>query len=670
MQTIQAGEAQVGREYSSPKGVVVTIVQHLPDGQVRVQNKAGRETTIPGSHVLVVPEAPTVQVAELAGKPRDQLEPALAGLSEDELDELAKLDTRAWVQHAIAAEMDRRAKAPPPRPTPPTDGEILQRAVASVAPGVAAVLRADTASAEELAVARELREALAALSRQGVSVLPPHGSDTEAREVGWLRGQLDEVEAGRLHLSREGVEEFRARLAAAAPRKKIPYSGSRGALLDLAEGALKWLQAHDIEQFDLEGEPGQVVNLWLEGLDEEPTERVAAAWDAAGALRRARERIAAAREEGADQGAARQGRSTPRRVREADRRRFHDEGAAAWRAGQQRPDSAPEGWPRAALRALQEGWDGEQRAASERSRAAVAAVLEQHPELQPGAQQEDDPMPGEDEPALPDGADADGDADPMPGDHEDDPMPGADDEDPAPGADPAERAWTEAELSSGEFWLEDGPGKTVIATRVGDQPPELLRKALAPDPAPAAPGEALAPDDGPAAWLEQQGRRVGRVLAPEIVACFGGLVGSVRENTAALGQPLAWEAPLVRLAARYEQEHQARPTVLGKLQQRLQRLEAGGRPRRAQPPEPGAAEPAAAPAPQPAPSAPPPPAPVDDTHGLEGEALARARRIQANLRRMADAIPAVLALQEAAAALGADGARLDLGPLLGLAAAR
>ena len=65
-----------------------------------------------------------------------------------------------------------------------------------------------------------------------------------------------------------------------------------------------------------------------------------------------------------------------------------------------------------------------------------------------------------------------------------------------------------------------------------------------------------------------------------------------------------------------------------------------------------------------APPAPPTPH-VEDTHGLEGDGLARARRIQANLRRMADAVPAVLAFQEAAAALGADGAKMDLGALLG-----
>jgi len=694
MQTIQASAAQVGRDYSSPKGVVVTIMEHLPDGQVRVKNKAGREALIPGTHVLVLPDAPSASVADLAGKPRDVLEPALAGLSEADLDALAQADTRAWVQHAIAAELARRTQAGPAlEPTRPSDQETLRRAVASVAPGVQAVLQADAAQirperAEELRAVAELRAALTDLVACGVTVLPPHGSDTERREVRWLLDQLDEVVADRLHLNADGVAEFKARIEAAKkPTPEKPAATpSRSALLDLCEGALKWLKDHEIETFDLEGEPGQTVIFWLEGLDEEPTERVAAAWNAAVELRRAHEALAAARQEGQDQGAAQQGRSAPRRVREADRVRFEEEGAAAWRDGKLRPGAAPEGWPPRALKALQDGWDREEVAAFELELPARLCVLPRREEVQAlvdglGTLEEVDAclaevarrgrehvgrgdnvtavlgldgllhrrrlqLAGAGPAALPDGASDD-----------DDPMPGGDEDDPMPGDDEGDDAAAWAELGQRETWIEEGPDGAVIATVVADEPPELLREAA---PAPANAPDPSAAAESPADWLRQQADTNGTGLGPDVLAAFVGLVGSVRENTAALAGPLAWEAPLLRMALRYEEAHQRRPTILDRLLGRLQRVEAGARPGQRRPPaDPPAEAPVAA-----APPAPPTP-PVEDTHGLEGDGLARARRIQANLRRMADAVPAVLAFQEAAAALGADGAKMDLGALLG-----
>ena len=266
----------------------------------------------------------------------------------------------------------------------------------------------------------------------------------------------------------------------------------------------------------------------------------------------------------------------------------------------------------------------------------MEAVLERHPEVRPGAI----------DAGLPDGAS--GDDDPMPGGDEDDPMPGDDEGDDA-------TAW--AELGQRETWIEEGPDGAVIATVVADEPPELLREAA---PAPANAPEPSAAAESPADWLRQQADTNGTGLGPDVLAAFVGLVGSVRENTAALAGPLAWEAPLLRMALRYEEAHQRRPTILDRLLGRLQRVEAGARPGQRRPPaDPPAEAPVSA-----APPAPPTP-PVEDTHGLEGDGLARARRIQANLRRMADAVPAVLAFQEAAAALGADGAKMDLGALLG-----
>jgi hypothetical protein len=113
---LSASAAVVGRTYTNSKGVRVTITGLNPAGdKVIVRTEAGRTVDLDLTYPLyaIAEEAPAgaVTVASLVGRPRDAITPHLSALTDAELEQLGNLDTRMWLGHAIMEEIDRRGKA-------------------------------------------------------------------------------------------------------------------------------------------------------------------------------------------------------------------------------------------------------------------------------------------------------------------------------------------------------------------------------------------------------------------------------------------------------------------------------------------------------------------------------------------------------------------------------
>lgn len=134
--TLNASAAVVGVVYLTPKGKQLRREPDRDDfpGKAMFRRLADNELMpLEPTYVLqeVPAEAPVSAVASILGKPIDTVIDAIVGgeLSDDNLDELASLDTRPRVQRAIEAEVARR-KMP---------GPVVEVKPAEVAPAIVIV---------------------------------------------------------------------------------------------------------------------------------------------------------------------------------------------------------------------------------------------------------------------------------------------------------------------------------------------------------------------------------------------------------------------------------------------------------------------------------------------------------------------------------------------------
>lgn len=128
---IAASAAHVGRKYINVKGSLVTLIG--PEGDKFILESATGARTKVGPDYLLRPDpastpasappvAGTVEplvdpvVANLAGRSRDHVEPHLKNLSDEQLQLLARLDTREWVGLAASEELRARKNAAPTSP--------------------------------------------------------------------------------------------------------------------------------------------------------------------------------------------------------------------------------------------------------------------------------------------------------------------------------------------------------------------------------------------------------------------------------------------------------------------------------------------------------------------------------------------------------------------------
>lgn len=123
MQITTARDAPLGAWHLNPKGTKVRVVSYDEASKhYLVETERGVKTPVPPTYPLTIIEpdaaAGKVGIEELVGRPRDQVEPHLAALRENELENLAARDTRMWVADAVMRELDRRAKGPSVAPAP------------------------------------------------------------------------------------------------------------------------------------------------------------------------------------------------------------------------------------------------------------------------------------------------------------------------------------------------------------------------------------------------------------------------------------------------------------------------------------------------------------------------------------------------------------------------
>lgn len=123
MHITTARDAPLGAWHLNPKGTKVRVVSYDEASKhYLVETERGVKTPVPPTYPLTIIEpddaAGKVGIEELVGRPRDQVEPHLAALRENELENLAARDTRMWVADAVMRELDRRAKGPSVAPAP------------------------------------------------------------------------------------------------------------------------------------------------------------------------------------------------------------------------------------------------------------------------------------------------------------------------------------------------------------------------------------------------------------------------------------------------------------------------------------------------------------------------------------------------------------------------
>lgn len=123
MQITTARDAPLGAWHLNPKGTKVRVVSYDEASKhYLVETERGVKTPVPPTYPLTIIEpdaaAGKVGIEELVGRPRDQVEPHLAALRENELENLAARDTRMWVADAVMRELDRRAKGSSVAPAP------------------------------------------------------------------------------------------------------------------------------------------------------------------------------------------------------------------------------------------------------------------------------------------------------------------------------------------------------------------------------------------------------------------------------------------------------------------------------------------------------------------------------------------------------------------------
>ena len=118
-ETIVASTAIAGRWYRTQKNFLVEVLgpernsEGKPTGQIRARREGGDKVVPLPPNYLLTPlsseDVATREVDALAGLPRDRLEARLPSLADAALVELARRDTRMWLDEEIRRERDRRA---------------------------------------------------------------------------------------------------------------------------------------------------------------------------------------------------------------------------------------------------------------------------------------------------------------------------------------------------------------------------------------------------------------------------------------------------------------------------------------------------------------------------------------------------------------------------------
>lgn len=139
--TIEARACVPGQDYKTSRGFPIVCIGKREGSDGIWFKSGGRDVELAAGfpvHTIDGPPEPVKAstVAELAGKPQAEVRAAIPNLSDDDLHELDKLDTRMFVTHAIGAELLRRqgvtpaadqapvspaTKSPEPTPEPARD---------------------------------------------------------------------------------------------------------------------------------------------------------------------------------------------------------------------------------------------------------------------------------------------------------------------------------------------------------------------------------------------------------------------------------------------------------------------------------------------------------------------------------------------------------------------